>query len=97
MEKVSNFWSYLSSLQKGSLVTALLGFIINITSTVSSGGVTVHRNWSALILGILTLLLGLASAPEALRSPEHRNEKLIALIIAVVVGGIHIGRGFGVF
>ena len=91
------FWPHLNNLQKASLVTALLGFIISFTTTVSSGGVTVHRNWAALVLGILTVVLGLASAPEALRSTEHKKEKLIAFIAAVLIGAIHIARGLGVF
>jgi len=91
------FWPYLNNLQKASLVTALLGFIISFTTTVSSGGVTVHRNWAALALGVLTLLLGLASVPESLRSTEHRSEKLIAFVIAIVIGALHVARGLGMF
>jgi hypothetical protein len=91
------FWPCLSNLQKASLVTALLGFVISLTTTVSSGGVTVHRNWAALAFGVLTLLLGLASAPESLRSTEHRSEKLIAFAVAILIGALHVARGLGVF
>ena len=91
------FWPYLGNLQKASLVTALLGFFINMTSTVTAGGVTVHRNWAALVFGALTLLLGLASAPESLRDAEHRNTKLIVLVVAILIGVLHIARGLGVF
>ncbi|MDH4135137.1 MAG: tetratricopeptide repeat protein [Anaerolineae bacterium] len=91
------FWPYLNNLQKASLVTALLGFVISFTTTVSSGGVTVHRNWAALAFGVLTLLLGLASVPESLRSTEHRSEKLIAFVVAILIGALHLARGLGVF
>ena len=91
------FWPYLNNLQKASLVTALLGFVISFTTTVSSGGVTVHRNWAALAFGVLTLLLGLASVPESLRSTEHRSEKLIAFVVAILIGALHVARGLGVF
>ena len=90
-------WPHLSSLQKASLVTALLGFIISFTTTVSSGGVVTHRNWAALVFGALTLLLGLAGAPESLRAAEHRNEKLIALVAAILIGAFHVARGLGIF
>jgi hypothetical protein len=91
------FWAYLSRGQKASVVTAILGFGINFTITVTSGGVTVHRNWAPLILGILVVVLGLASAPGALENTEHKKEKVIAFIAAVFIGVIHIVRGLGVF
>jgi tetratricopeptide (TPR) repeat protein len=91
------FWPYLNNLQKASLVTALLGFVISFTTTVSSGGVTVHRNWAALAFGVLTLLLGLATVPESLRSTEHRSEKLIAFVVAILIGALHMARGLGAF
>ena len=90
-------WSHLSGLQKASAVTALLGFIISFTTTVSSGGVVVHRNWAALVFGALTLLLGLASAPESLQATEHRSEKVIVLVVAILIGAFHVARGLGVF
>ncbi len=96
MERIP-FWPYLSKLQKASLVTALLGFVISFTTTVSSGGVTVHRNWAALAFGVLTLLLGLASIPESLLSREHRVEKLIAFVAAILIGALHVARGLGMF
>ncbi|MEA3340656.1 MAG: hypothetical protein U9R15_11870 [Chloroflexota bacterium] len=91
------FWPHLGSVQKASLVTALLGFIVTFTTTVSSGGVIVHRNWAALVFGGLTLLLGLASTPEFLSSSEHRTDKLIALAAAILVGALHVARGLGMF
>jgi hypothetical protein len=90
-------WKHLEKVQKASLVTALLGFIISLTTTVTSGGVTVHRNWAALVFGILTIILGLVGVPGALQSPEHKKEKLIALVVAVLIGTIHIARGLGAF
>ncbi len=91
------FWPYLGSVQRASLVTALLGFIVSFTTIVSSGGVTVYRNWAALVFGGLTLLLGLASTPEFLSNSEHRTDKLIALAAAILVGAFHVARGLGLF
>jgi hypothetical protein len=91
------FWPHLGSVQKASLVTALLGFAVNFTTIVSSGGVTVYRDWAALVFGGLTLLLGLAGVPESLQSSEHRTDKLIALAAAILVGAFHVARGLGMF
>jgi len=90
-------WPHLSGLQKASLVTALLGFVITITTITSSGGVVVYRNWSALAFGVITLLLGLVSAPESLRDTDYRNGKRIALVVAVLIGALHVARGLGLF
>jgi hypothetical protein len=96
MDKIP-LWPYLSKLQQTSWGAGLLGFFINFTTTVSSGGVVVYRNWAALVLGGITILLGIASIPESLQAEEHRSEKLAAVGIAFLVGVLHIARGLGMF
>jgi hypothetical protein len=87
----------MTQFQKASWVCGLLGFIIKFTTTNSSGGVVVHRNWSAMIFGILALLLALISLPESLNDSEYRNQKLGAIGVAILVGVILLAMGFGVF
>ena len=90
-------WKYMNQLQRTSWGTAMLGFFVNFTTTVSSGGVVTHRNWAALAFGAITVLLALISLPESLGDEEHRKEKLAAVGVAVILGALHIARGFGMF
>jgi hypothetical protein len=90
-------WRYMSKLQRSSWVSGLLGFIIKFTTTTTSGGVVVYRNWSALAFGAATLVLGLASIPESLKDTENRSQKLAAIGVALLFSAILFAMGFGIF
>lgn len=84
-----------------ALAVAAIPFLVSQASSSSetvNGVVTkfVYRDWIAIGCGVIGALLGLAATMIALRAP--RKAKAIALgAAALVLGGLQIARGFGVF
>ena len=94
-------WKDLSGSSKAALIFAVLGFVINLTSTTSSSvnGVTTcsHTDFAALALGALTLLVasvGLTRIRDL--RPEALNLNIAVLVAADIIGIVHILRGIGI-
>lgn len=93
-------WSSLSGASKAALIFAVLGFVISFTSTSQStiNGVSTcsHMDFAALILGGMTMLAasaGLLRIRDA--AAETRTLNLAILVVADIVGVVHILRGIG--
>lgn len=83
-------------------VAGVIPFAVHMSSSSSTtvnGHVTsfVYRDWVAVVCGVVAIMLGIIATAAARKEQLQRGLAFAAGIGVVLLGGVQIARGFGVF
>jgi hypothetical protein len=91
----------LSPIAIAGLVTAVVGFFLNIsyhTSKTVNGVQTDcdYRDFGGLLVGPAAIVLGVLAIARAGRPGHHPTRELIVGVVCLALGAVHLLRGLGI-